>query len=763
MAAPNDKNKMKIDYTVSVEGLAKLQQLQQEMTHMSDIMGQFQSGKYELPEISKAQAKLQKHIKETQIESIFPIDVIPKRRHLVEAETSIPPMQKDLVREPVPQQMELALGETPTSVKRKDLAIQTQAHAQIQTQAHTQAQTSAQKNAETQASYMPMQKDYTSVVRPEETETKKVIVMPPAPSPEQKEKDTRTDLYIQHLDYLIKILGQLSKGEVSQASLERAGKKVERMGTEMREDGMTLDSPLGKKFKQAGDMIGQLTGNIHPDEFQDLGKQTKAASMGVKEFAGKLGQGVVQFDQIFEGIARGNLPQLLGGIFGLGGLFGDKKKGGGGIGGTLAGTAAGEVEAGGGIGAVAQGIIGAIASNPLGAAAIAGLMLAGGAEAYGYAKGQQYFPQLVQSQTGILRSEDMLGGLDKALKTPFEQQRATKLAAEYGVSIPEVTGAIGAFMMAGGKAGVAPGITKEALDAQRVFGTSASVFEEAVGRMYRWVPGGKFDKAISEGFLDAQRYGYGGLARSGEWYQAQSQIVEMLGRRGGWQATTTADSSKNIMLTLARYGYGGEPAAQLVGQVTQNLPSMLFDPKKAATMMTLFGLTPQQMLFPGKPDKYGKTAFDQMLERAQTPLFRQQIGGEMGAGIVGAQLFGDSEFIKRLVAGEVKPAEMVEKLQDKSGKMAKDQVMEEQRAQNQLNIDYQTNSRQFLNEISAATKAAEAAILTSDMLSGHGTELLTRIAAATEKASNQKVEVTITNATSGGAKVETAVKRSNMR
>jgi hypothetical protein len=240
--------------------------------------------------------------------------------------------------------------------------------------------------------------------------------------------------------------------------------------------------------------------------------------------------------------------------------------------------------------------------------------------------------------------------------------------------------------------------------------------------MMRWVPKGDFSKAISQGFMDSQRYGAGGLARSGEWYSAQSSIVEMFARQGGWRNTQAMGASAQTMQFMSQYGFAGAPGAQQAAAITGALPGMLGDPAKASFMMSVFGLTPMQMLSPGRADPTtGLNAIQTMQKNMGR--FRMTAGSEFNATAIGQNLFGNGELLRRVYSGETNPEQAFkELLGDKSAEMKKDPVYTELGNQNKIQLEKMALSNDYLSEISQSTKIAALILGVRERLAGKGPE-----------------------------------------
>ena len=416
--------------------------------------------------------------------------------------------------------------------------------------------------------------------------------------------------------------------------------------------------------------------------FTNLNKQVKHAGVGMGEWVKTLGVTSTHLTSLVQGILRGSIPQILSGGTGaiqtLGGFAG-KAVGEAGRGGAsqIGQEVTKRATSGGGTATMAIGqvgkVLGPILAPILGVVGLAaaamgatGLALAG----LGAANVLKNFKEASTSEQSMIRAEDMMGKYGQVIGTSYMNRWEVQQGAKYGIKSSEVANTMQGFMMAGGKAGTARTTVDEALQMQKITGKSADTFANSVAAMERWVPKGDFSKSISRGFMDSQRYGQGYLGRSGEWQQAQESIVRNLSFKGGWQNAGLESSSRNLMLTMSKFGYGGAPGGQAVGGIAGSLPGMLSDPMKAAAAYNVFGLTPMQMLRPGMKGAGGTTAVEQILSRAQTPEFKRMVGGEFGAGLYAQGMGWDPEIFMRMVKGEkIAPKEVKDMLGAKAKMM----------------------------------------------------------------------------------------------
>jgi hypothetical protein len=556
----------------------------------------------------------------------------------------------------------------------------------------------------------------------EEKELKLSIIL------DSEEAKSKLDEFRQYLENIEKSIGSVRAGETP---MPREGLMKRMQSTIMEQTesfrGTMPEEQFGKVEKAAQAVFKKLEGMIPEIQMKELNKQYKETIPTIKDLKSQFATGALQIGNMLEGLSRGSLTQFLGGATGLGSVMtsgmGKSVAEGAGqaVGAQVAGTVAGNAisKALGGITSVLTGGAGLLAA----ASAWTGIgLVVNYASMFGKAK--ERFAPMSQAYMGMMRAEDALGtsglGVRGMRDVPFREQWAYKMASQHGVGINEITAPTSSFMMQGGRAGAARGVVEQAIQMQGLTGTAAQTFSDSVAKMERWVPKGDFSKAIAAGFTDSQRYGLGGLARSGEWYSAQATIVEMMGRRGGWQSPATESASRSVMMTMAQYGFGGMPGAQLATQIGGSLPGMMGDPMKAAAAYSIFGLTPMQMLRPGA-SVGGKTAINQILDVARTPAFRQMMGGEMGAGMFAMGMGWDPELFMRLQKGEtLAPQKIKEMLSDKSTEMKKDPVFSEMLAQNDLQLEELALSRDFLFDISVSTKIAAAALIAREAATLHG-------------------------------------------
>jgi len=393
-------------------------------------------------------------------------------------------------------------------------------------------------------------------------------------------------------------------------------------------------------------------------------KGFEGITKGTTGFIGAVGTGAIGITNILDGLKRGNIAEVAGGI------------------GNLA-------WASGGMGGMAGGLGKFLMSGPglaaMGAAIPAALLGIGTADIMGNWKAS------AQNQFQIMRSENLMGALGPT--RPLGEQWATRMGVQYGMQPGEVAGTLSTFMMAGGQAGQARGITEQSLRKQFEYGTDAKVFAKAIGDMERWVPKGDFSNTISQGFIDAQRYGVRGLAASGELFQAQNQIAQTLSRTGGYFSAGTGEAARRIGVQMMQYGFAGEPGAQIAGQMAQALPGMMMDPLKAAQAYNVLGLSPMQLLRPGMPGRGGMTAPEQMMSRFQSPEFRAMVGGQMGAGLWAMGMGLNPELVMRMAGGE-----------KVSAKEMKDMMTPEDMKQTKAIENLLTENRNVVNLLVTADK-----------------------------------------------------------
>jgi hypothetical protein len=230
------------------------------------------------------------------------------------------------------------------------------------------------------------------------------------------------------------------------------------------------------------------------------------------------------------------------------------------------------------------------------------------------------------SASGYRNPLSQFQSMQQQYNIPLEQVQATYKTAFFAGGTPLAGGIKGQEM-------------HQFLQAQTVFGTSATEFAKATGMLQRWIPDGNMGDIFKDSFKQAAMSGQTGIFGSGEFYRTQTNLFSSMAY-SSYRVRGEEDVKKigEMLGIFGRAGFKGEAGASVAGEMFGGIRGLLKSPVTAAVGYNAFGFTFGQMVNPGMAqiekffDEYVSGNFTRKFAGGNKDYARLTMMNEIGPG-----------------------------------------------------------------------------------------------------------------------------------